>query len=69
MSYGMNYEGGRMTDSQIALLAKRYIDSSLKGQPTPSHDDYDAAVSKVEAETRKLLTLRRSATNQVVAVC
>ncbi len=58
-----------MTDSEIALLAKRYIDSALKGQPLPSDDAYDAAVGKVEAETRKLLTVRRYRNDQAVAVC
>lgn len=50
-----------MTDNEISLLARRYIDGALKGQSAPSSDAYEAAVNKVEVETRKLLTLRRVA--------
>ena len=45
-----------MTDEEIGSLAKRYVDDSLAdGGGSPSSDAYDAAVAKVEAETRKLI--------------
>jgi len=58
-----------MTDNEITLLAKRYIDSALNGQSAPSDDAYDAAVSKVEAETRKLVAARRRDDDRVAIVC
>ncbi len=48
-----------MTDNEIAVLAKRYIDSALHGQTAPSDDAYNAAVGKVEVETRKLVVGHR----------
>jgi hypothetical protein len=45
-----------MTDQQIYSLAKTYVDESLaEGGGSPSAEAYDAAVARVEAETRKLL--------------
>jgi hypothetical protein len=60
-----------MTDEEIGSLAKKYVDDSLAdGGGSPSSDAYGAAVAKVEAETRKLLTAseqRNDADREAVA--
>lgn len=61
-----------MTDNEINTLAKKYIDDSLAdGGASPSNEVYDAAVAKVEAETRKLLMAsnRRSVADREVVAC
>jgi hypothetical protein len=45
-----------MTDQEIISLAKKYVDDGLaEGGVSPSAEAYDAAVARIEAETRKLL--------------
>ena len=47
-----------MTDSEIHLRAKQYIDSALGERSAPSSEAYEAAVGKVEDETRKLVAIQ-----------
>jgi hypothetical protein len=45
-----------MTDHEIGSLAKKYVDESVAaGGASPSDQAYNAAIAKVEAETRKLI--------------
>lgn len=45
-----------MTDEQIGMLARKYVDDSLaNGGASPSPEIYDVAIERVEAHTRKLL--------------
>lgn len=59
-----------MTDGEIGSLAKKYVDESIAaGGALPSDEAYEAAIAKIEAETRKLLAVsrRRSADREAVA--
>jgi hypothetical protein len=59
-----------MTDDEIGSLAKKYVDESVAaGGASPSGQAYDAAIAKIEAETRKLLAVSggRSADRETVA--
>jgi hypothetical protein len=61
-----------MTDDEIGSLARTYVDDSLAdGGGSPSSDAYDAAVAKVEAETRKLLAAseRRNEADRAPVAC
>lgn len=72
MRFGVNYEEDTMTDNEIRTLAKKYIDDSLAdGGASPSSEVYDAAVAKVEAETRKLLAAseRRNDADREAVAC
>jgi hypothetical protein len=63
---------GTMTDEQIGSLAKQYVDESLAdGGGSPSAEAYDAAVAKIEAETRKLLAAsgRRKDEDRAAVAC
>lgn len=60
-----------MTHDEICSLAKEYVDESVvAGGGSPSDEAYDAAIAKVEAETRKLIAAperRRHPDRQAVA--
>ena len=61
-----------MTDDEIGSLAKRYVDESVAaGGASPSDEAYDAAIAKVEEETRKLIAAseRRRPQDRQVVVC
>lgn len=61
-----------MTDQQISSLAKKYVDDSLAiGGASPSAAAYDAAIGKVETDTRKLLaaSARRTEDGRIAVAC
>jgi hypothetical protein len=59
-----------MSPDELRSNAKAYLDDITEIQGgSPSNEDYEAAVSRVEAETRKLLAIRRHDADQVAVVC
>ncbi len=61
-----------MTDDEIGSLAKGYVDESVAaGGASPAANAYDAAIAKVEAETRKLLVAseRRNDADREAVAC